>query len=789
MLGVGLVTNFSTARDFAKMGASSSQQFRQALQRGDEDAALFLYHSHPDLRGLNPTKCYGVIRKTTLLHYSVKRGFFQLFKEFLVNGANPNAENYKKQSVVHEICITTQRGDQTITETRAEMLQFLINFCTDPIKACPDAPGPLSPQLLNLNKQDSAFNTPLHLATASGLLKCVEIFLFHGAQVHILNIAGQTPFDCARVAHHEDIMSLLEPKMVFSHSKDSDLLKLKPDTLRQESYQGMQEQDLQKIKDTLVLQMSSLLGVSLSNATALLHAFGWAQGLLISAWFEDPKAACDQAKIQLPIGHQTSLTEGGTSRQVSIEERDCEICIEPITEVTSIPCGHNFCKTCWKEYLEMKIGEGKVVQLQCPGFDCNKLVPLDVITEIIPKEVDAKYIKFGIDAFVDASPNLKWCPHPGCGRAVCLPSAEAETEDIDGEAGAQKGSNPQSSGESPRAVDCGKGHFFCWNCGAEAHDPCNCDLWVQWKDEVSKQDESNFLASATTTAQQSSSDVWITKHAKPCPNCHSPIQKNDGCNQMTCSKCDHKFCWVCLGSWRIHGSRTGGYYECNRFRATRNAKKRLEKNKETASNKAKKQHTKYFRHVYNRYLNHTQSLKYEEDLLGSAKEKAAALMAAVLGQSASVSPEEVDGKFVEDAVRELLKARLVLRSSYALSYFLSSDLTRNCMIKLLAPLERSTEMLAEMIARPHLCTPKDKIVLSTVESREVRRKFLPSARQLNPQKTPDTLDLEDEDLDPVDPNNPDLDLSDLDLSSDSFDTSDPDDDWDDDDDDDSDWDD
>ena len=164
-------------------------------------------------------------------------------------------------------------------------------------------------------------------------------------------------------------------------------------------------------------------------------------------------------------------------------------------------------------------------------------------------------------------------------------------------------------------------------------------------------------------------------------------------------------------------------------------------------------------------------------------------MAAVLGQSASVPPEEVDGTFVEDAVRELLKARLVLRSSYALSYFLSSDLTRNRMIKLLAPLERSTEMLAEMIARPHLCTPKDKIVLSTVESREVRRKFLPNARQLNPQKTPDTLDLEDEDLDPAEPNIPDLDLSDLDLSSDSFDTSGPDDDWDDDDDDDSDWDD
>ena len=31
----------------------------------------------------------------------------------------------------------------------------------------------------------------------------------------------------------------------------------------------------------------------------------------------------------------------------------------------------------------------------------------------------------------------------------------------------------------------------------------------------------------------------------PCPTCLTPIEKNDGCNHMTCTKCDQHFCWVC----------------------------------------------------------------------------------------------------------------------------------------------------------------------------------------------------------------------------------------------------
>lgn len=46
---------------------------------------------------------------------------------------------------------------------------------------------------------------------------------------------------------------------------------------------------------------------------------------------------------------------------------------------------------------------------------------------------------------------------------------------------------------------------------------------------------------------------WLNKHSKPCPNCKQAIEKNGGCNHMTChvrsGGCGHQFCWLCNGRW------------------------------------------------------------------------------------------------------------------------------------------------------------------------------------------------------------------------------------------------
>jgi len=61
---------------------------------------------------------------------------------------------------------------------------------------------------------------------------------------------------------------------------------------------------------------------------------------------------------------------------------------------------------------------------------------------------------------------------------------------------------------------------------------------------------------------------WIKKNAKQCPNCKMSIEKNQGCMHMTCRNCKHEFCWLCTEDWKQHGSKTGGYYDCNKYKAS-----------------------------------------------------------------------------------------------------------------------------------------------------------------------------------------------------------------------------
>lgn len=42
--------------------------------------------------------------------------------------------------------------------------------------------------------------------------------------------------------------------------------------------------------------------------------------------------------------------------------------------------------------------------------------------------------------------------------------------------------------------------------------------------------------------------------SKECPNCNVRIEKNMGCNHMSCRHCGHQFCWVCLAKCGAHSS-------------------------------------------------------------------------------------------------------------------------------------------------------------------------------------------------------------------------------------------
>ena len=53
----------------------------------------------------------------------------------------------------------------------------------------------------------------------------------------------------------------------------------------------------------------------------------------------------------------------------------------------------------------------------------------------------------------------------------------------------------------------------------------------------------------TMDSKAQASLKWITQNTKQCPKCSYRIEKNEGCDHMTCIQCHYEFCWACLADF------------------------------------------------------------------------------------------------------------------------------------------------------------------------------------------------------------------------------------------------
>uniref|UniRef100_A0A3B4YUL4 Ankyrin repeat and IBR domain-containing protein 1 n=1 Tax=Stegastes partitus TaxID=144197 RepID=A0A3B4YUL4_9TELE len=738
---------------------NTATKFRKALINGDEMLACQLYESNPQFKeALDPNSTYGEsYQHNTPLHYAARHAMTRLLRSFLLSkDGNPNKRNVHNETSLHLLCM----GPQILTsegalqprisrpyedeQRRAECLQIVLSWTGAKLDH-----GEY--ESADINATDNKKNTCLHYAAASGMKTCVEFLVQREADLFAENENRETPCDCAEKQHHKELALRLESQMVFSLAPEAEGIEAEYAALdRRELYEGLRPQDLRRLKDMLIVETADMLQAPLFTAEALLRAHDWDREKLLEAWMTNAEECCQRSGVQMPnpppsgCNAWDTLPSPRTPRttrssitspdQISLMPADdesslCGICMSSISvfeEPVDMSCGHEFCRACWEGFLNLKIQEGEAHNIFCPAFDCYQLVPVEVIESVVSREMDRRYLQFDIKAFVENNSAIRWCPEAGCERAVRLNTQGPGTSTSD----------PLSFPllRAP-AVDCGKGHLFCWECQGEAHEPCDCETWKLWLQKVSEM-RPEELAGVSEAYEDAANCLWLLSNSKPCANCKSPIQKNEGCNHMQCAKCKYDFCWICLEEWKKHSSSTGGYYRCTRYEVIQQVEEQSKEMTEEAEKKHKSfQELDRFMHYYTRFKNHEHSYQLEQRLLKTAKEKMEQLSRALSGREGGPP----DTTFIEDAVLELLKTRRILKCSYPYGFFLEPKSTKKEIYELMqTDLEMVTEDLAQKVNRPYLRTPRHKIIRAACLVQQKRQEFLASvARGVAPNDSPE----------------------------------------------------
>jgi len=351
---------------------------------------------------------------------------------------------------------------------------------------------------------------------------------------------------------------------------------------------------------------------------------------------------------------QSALESHKKSRKMTLkveEGEECIVCFDPVSDLTRsviMPCGHVTCDECWKGILKARLDDGDVHMTVCPFQGCSCHFPLQSLMSMLAPKDQNQFMKLFCSRYVDIKKDTKWCPQHSCGCALTLTRPHAVTPN------------------SVISVKCQCSFTFCWNCSREGHEPASCkqvEEWVKVLDVVQ--------------TEKKSTD-WVRKETVPCPRCHTPIERNGGCNHMGCSICKQQFCYQCGRRWKGHED----HYSCVRTRPVPNERVKtvtmwsviegyLNKLKPTVNRVSYEWHLRH-------YLEHdldvqqfTSIANYMTNLLVMTLPTEE--LRKTNGKYRSL---QVDVGYIQRWLEQLLAAERVLKNSYIQSFSLRTNSTR-----------------------------------------------------------------------------------------------------------------
>ncbi|RWR76941.1 putative E3 ubiquitin-protein ligase ARI2 isoform X2 [Cinnamomum micranthum f. kanehirae] len=426
--------------------------------------------------------------------------------------------------------------------------------------------------------------------------------------------------------------------------------------ITKESLLVAQREDLRKVMD--------LLTISEKHARTLLIHHRWDVERLLAVLVE-------KGRDQLFSKAGVTIVERNDLACLQSSPVTCNVCIDDVSSdaVTTMDCGHCFCNDCWTEHFIVKIKDGQSKRIRCMAHKCNAICDEAIIRNLVSAkhpDIAERFDRFLLESYIEDNNKVKWCPSvPHCGNAIR----------VDGDAYCE--------------VECTCGLQFCFSCSAEAHSPCSCLMWELWVKKC--RDESETVN-------------WITVNTKPCPKCHKPVEKNGGCNLVSCI-CGQPFCWLCGGATgRDHTWSSISGHSCGRYK----------EDTEKKAERAKRDLYRYM-HYHNRYKAHTDSFKLESKLKETIQDKITVSESKEFGIK--------DFSWMTNGLYRLFRSRRVLSYSYPFAFYMFGDdlfkdemtpkereLKQHLFEDQQQQLEANVEKLSKFVEEPFDEFPVDKIL-------------------------------------------------------------------------------
>lgn len=183
-------------------------------------------------------------------------------------------------------------------------------------------------------------------------------------------------------------------------------------------------------------------------------------------------------------------------------KNECVTCFSEVAKgIRMLNCGHYYCKSCYKQQMDVNITKDVTIPIFCSG--CN--YPLNNVDINQAGNYSTKLKSLALESLIKRDKSFIHCSN-----ILCLYGIVSLTVEYS---------------------------YRCLLCGQNVCKMCN---------EIHEENES---CSSKRQLFYLEFKKWViedTQNRRICPNCKHGIEKNGGCSQVSCRGCSKSICWKCF---------------------------------------------------------------------------------------------------------------------------------------------------------------------------------------------------------------------------------------------------